>query len=87
MAELAGLFLFIGLTSFGGGITAYIRRIVVTQRKWLTDEEKAAVVARIEAEDWALSNSFREPMSWDSPSTSAITSRDLSAPWWHSGRC
>jgi chromate transporter len=39
MAELAGLFLFIGLTSFGGGITAYIRRIVVTRRKWLTDEE------------------------------------------------
>lgn len=39
MAELAGLFLFIGLTSFGGGITAYIRRLVVTQKKWLTDEE------------------------------------------------
>ncbi len=39
MTELAGLFLFIGLTSFGGGITAYIRRLVVTQKKWLTDEE------------------------------------------------
>ena len=39
MAELAGLFLFIGLTSFGGGITAYIRRLVVTQKRWLTDEE------------------------------------------------
>lgn len=39
MAELAGLFLFIGLTSFGGGITAYIRRLVVTRKKWLTDEE------------------------------------------------
>lgn len=39
MAELAGLFCFIGLTSFGGGITAYIRRLVVTQKKWLTDEE------------------------------------------------
>ena len=39
MAELSGLFLFIGLTSFGGGITAYIRRLVVTQKKWLTDEE------------------------------------------------
>lgn len=39
MLELAGLFLFIGLTSFGGGITAYIRRLVVTHKKWLTDEE------------------------------------------------
>lgn len=39
MAELSGLFIFIGLTSFGGGITAYIRRLVVTQKKWLTDEE------------------------------------------------
>lgn len=39
MLELAGLFCFIGLTSFGGGITAYIRRLVVTQRRWLTDEE------------------------------------------------
>lgn len=39
MGELAWLFIFIGLTSFGGGITAYIRRLVVTQKKWLTDEE------------------------------------------------
>lgn len=39
LAELAGLFLFIGLTSFGGGITAYIRRLVVTRKRWLTDEE------------------------------------------------
>ena len=39
MLELAWMFLFIGLTSFGGGITAYIRRLVVTRKKWLTDEE------------------------------------------------
>ena len=39
MVQLAGLFCFIGLTSFGGGITAYIRRMVVTQKRWLTDEE------------------------------------------------
>ena len=39
MLQLAGLFAFIGLTSFGGGITAYIRRLVVTQKRWLTDEE------------------------------------------------
>ena len=37
--ELAGLFAFIGMTSFGGGLTAYIRRLVVTQKRWLTDEE------------------------------------------------
>lgn len=36
---IAGLFSFIGLTSFGGGITAYIRRLVVTQKGWLTDDE------------------------------------------------
>jgi len=39
MLQLAALFAFIGLTSFGGGITAYIRRLVVTQKKWMTDEE------------------------------------------------
>lgn len=39
MLQLAALFAFIGLTSFGGGITAYIRRLVVTQKRWLTDEE------------------------------------------------
>ena len=39
LLELAGLFAFIGLTSFGGGLTAYIRRLVVTQKRWLTDEE------------------------------------------------
>lgn len=37
--KIASLFAFIGLTSFGGGITAYIRRLVVTRKKWLTDEE------------------------------------------------
>lgn len=37
--ELATLFAFIGMTSFGGGLTAYIRRLVVGQKKWLTDEE------------------------------------------------
>ena len=37
--ELASLFAFIGMTSFGGGLTAYIRRLVVSQKRWLTDEE------------------------------------------------
>ena len=35
--EIAALFAFIGMTSFGGGLTAYIRRLVVSQKKWLTD--------------------------------------------------
>ena len=37
--EIAALFSFIGMTSFGGGLTAYIRRLVVSQKRWLTDEE------------------------------------------------
>lgn len=39
LAAIAGLFAFIGLTSFGGGITAYIRRLVVTRKEWLSDDE------------------------------------------------
>ena len=39
LLELASLFAFIGMTSFGGGLTAYIRRLVVTKKQWLTDEE------------------------------------------------
>jgi chromate transporter len=39
LRELASLFAFIGLTSFGGGLTAYIRRLVVTRKRWLTDDE------------------------------------------------
>jgi chromate transporter len=33
--ELAAL----GLTSFGGGLTAHMRRVVVLERGWLTEEE------------------------------------------------
>lgn len=39
LSQLARTFLFIGVTSFGGGITAYVRRIVVDNKKWLTNEE------------------------------------------------
>lgn len=39
LLDLAILFGFVGMTSFGGGLTAYIRRLVVSQKKWLTDEE------------------------------------------------
>ena len=39
LQQLAKTFLFIGMTSFGGGITAYIRRIIVENKQWLTNEE------------------------------------------------
>jgi len=39
LCQLAKTFLFIGMTSFGGGVTAYIRRIIVENKQWLTDEE------------------------------------------------
>jgi len=39
LLELAALFAFVGATSFGGGLTAYIRRLVVEQKRWLTDDE------------------------------------------------
>lgn len=39
LQQLAKTFLFIGLTSFGGGVTAYIRRIIVENKQWLTNEE------------------------------------------------
>ncbi|MFZ4115759.1 MAG: chromate transporter [Chthoniobacterales bacterium] len=39
LSQLARTFLFIGMTSFGGGVTAYIRRIIVENKQWLTNEE------------------------------------------------
>lgn len=39
LTQLIKTFLFIGVTSFGGGITAYVRRIVVDNKGWLTNEE------------------------------------------------
>ncbi|MBX9741993.1 MAG: chromate transporter [Chthoniobacterales bacterium] len=39
LSQLTKTFLFIGVTSFGGGITAYVRRIIVDNKKWLTNEE------------------------------------------------
>lgn len=39
LLQIAKTFLFIGVTSFGGGITAYVRRIAVDNKKWLTNEE------------------------------------------------
>jgi chromate transporter len=39
LAKLFMTFLIIGATSFGGGIIAYLRNSLVTQRAWLTDVE------------------------------------------------
>jgi chromate transporter len=39
LLQLAKVFLFIGVTSFGGGLTAYVRRIIVENKKWMTNAE------------------------------------------------
>ncbi len=39
LARLAGTFALVGATSFGGGLTGYIRRTLVEDRRWLTDDE------------------------------------------------
>jgi chromate transporter len=39
LMQIIALFARVGLTSFGGGLSAWIYREVVTQRGWLKDEE------------------------------------------------
>ena len=39
IGDLARTFLLIGATSFGGGLTGYIRRALVEERRWMDDEE------------------------------------------------
>lgn len=39
VGELARAFLLVGATSFGGGLTGYLRRALVEKRHWLTDDE------------------------------------------------
>ena len=39
LGHLVGTFLLVGATSFGGGLTGYLRRALVDERRWLTDEE------------------------------------------------
>jgi len=39
LGRIARTFLVIGATSFGGGLTGYLRRALVVERRWLTDEE------------------------------------------------
>ena len=46
LGELASCFLQIALSSFGGGLSAWTRRLVVEQRQWLNDERVSEAVAR-----------------------------------------
>ncbi len=39
MRDLAETFLLVGATSFGGGLTGYLRRALVVERRWLSEEE------------------------------------------------
>lgn len=39
LGQLLWLFAYVGGTSFGGGLTAYLRRVVVDQKEWLTNED------------------------------------------------
>lgn len=39
LLQLFVIFLFIGLTSFGGSVAAYIQKVVVERKQWMTDKE------------------------------------------------
>lgn len=39
LGELAGAFLKIALASFGGGLSAWSRRVIVEERRWLDDHQ------------------------------------------------
>jgi chromate transporter len=39
VVQIFSLFVRVGLTSFGGGLSAWIYREVVTRRRWLSDDE------------------------------------------------
>jgi len=39
LGQLLWLFAYVGGTSFGGGLTAYLRRVVVDQKGWLANED------------------------------------------------
>jgi chromate transporter len=49
LGSIAGEFAALGLTSFGGGLPAHIRRVAVRKRGWLTEEEflEALAVAQV----------------------------------------
>jgi len=44
LAQIFTLFAKIGITSFGGGVVAYLRNALVTDNQWMTDEEFLAAL-------------------------------------------
>jgi chromate transporter len=44
LAQIFGAFALIGVTSFGGGIVAYLRHALVEQRRWLDEDEFMAAL-------------------------------------------
>jgi chromate transporter len=44
LARIFGVFALIGVTSFGGGIVAYLRRALVEKERWLDEEEFMAAL-------------------------------------------
>lgn len=44
LAAIFRVFFMIGITSFGGGIVAYLRETIVSRKAWLTDDEFLAAL-------------------------------------------
>lgn len=44
LARIFGVFALIGVTSFGGGIVAYLRRALVDEHRWLDEDEFMAAL-------------------------------------------
>jgi chromate transporter len=44
LAKLFGVFFYIGATSFGGGVVAYLREHLVSRRKWLDEDHFLATL-------------------------------------------
>jgi chromate transporter len=44
LAKLFGVFLYIGATSFGGGVIAYLQEFLVTRQKWLDEDHFLAAL-------------------------------------------
>ena len=44
LAKLFGVFFYIGATSFGGGVIAYLREHLVSRQKWLDERHFLAAL-------------------------------------------
>jgi chromate transporter len=70
LGKLFGVFFRIGLTSFGGGLVAYLKDEIVDNQKWIDDEEFLA----------ALEIGQTLP-GLNSTNVSIIVGRKLAGPW------